>query len=171
MASGLARQLNFCDSAKGNISAGVVDINPLPEVFGGKQPEWCEDEGFVNNLIEARERLWVSIKGGVNGTFPSSYHSDRSVETSYSILGFFIEIFSEVWSYAFDNMTLSFSVADLASISPDGTESDAIQLWSYGFLGFLGLLDPSGNTIRPTSTSNANAKTMGLPFSKRMRLR
>lgn len=51
------------------------------------------------------------------------------------------DLFSEVWTYSFDNTTNAFSVADLASISPDGTESDAIQLWSYGFLG---LLDPDG---------------------------
>lgn len=51
-----------------------------------------------------------------------------------------LDINSEVWSYSFNNSTNSFSVADLASLSPDGTESDAIQLWSYGFLG---LLDPT----------------------------
>ena len=55
-----------------------------------------------------------------------------------------IEIFSEVWTYSFDNSTNRFSVADLASLSPEGTESDAIQLWSYGFLG---LLDPDGNRV------------------------
>ena len=48
------------------------------------------------------------------------------------------ELYSEVWSFSFDNATNTFSVADLASMS--GVESDAIQLWSYGFLG---LLDPS----------------------------
>ena len=56
-----------------------------------------------------------------------------------------VEIYSEVWSYTFDNATGTFGVADLASLSPSGTESDAIQLWSYGFLG---LLDPSGNSTR-----------------------
>ena len=52
------------------------------------------------------------------------------------------ELNTEVWSYAFDNATGAFAVADLASLSPDGTESDAIQLWSYGFLG---LVDPRSN--------------------------
>ena len=47
------------------------------------------------------------------------------------------EIYSEVWSYTFDNVTNTFGVADLASLSPSGTESDAIQLWSYGFLGLV----------------------------------
>ena len=52
------------------------------------------------------------------------------------------EINTEMWSYSFDNTTNKFAVADLASISPDGTEADAIQLWSFGFLG---LIDPSSN--------------------------
>ena len=38
----------------------------------------------------------------------------------------------------FDNATDTFSVADLASLG-NSQESDAIQLWSYGFLA---LLDP-----------------------------
>jgi hypothetical protein len=33
----------------------------------------------------------------------------------------------------------TFSIGDLAAISPTGTEGDAIQLWSYGFLA---LVDP-----------------------------
>jgi hypothetical protein len=52
----------------------------------------------------------------------------------------YLDISTEVWSYSFDNATNSFSVADLAALSPTGTESDAIQLWSYGFLA---LSDPS----------------------------
>ncbi|KAJ3552842.1 hypothetical protein NM688_g3936 [Phlebia brevispora] len=36
----------------------------------------------------------------------------------------------------------SINVADLASLSPDGVEADAIQLWSFGFLG---LIDPMSN--------------------------
>lgn len=47
-----------------------------------------------------------------------------------------------MWSYSFNNTSNTFEVADLASLSPDGTESDAIQLWSYGFLG---LIDPHTN--------------------------
>lgn len=47
------------------------------------------------------------------------------------------DIYSEVWSYSFDDSTDLFSVADLASLSSGGTESDAIQLWSYGFLGLM----------------------------------
>ena len=57
-------------------------------------------------------------------------------------------MYTEVWSYTFDNTTDTFAVADLASLSPSGTESDAIQLWSYGFLG---LVDPSGGNATSTS--------------------
>lgn len=48
------------------------------------------------------------------------------------------------WSYLFNNFnsTNSFAVTDLAALSPDGTESNAIQLRSYGFLG---LIDPHTN--------------------------
>ncbi|KAI9066083.1 hypothetical protein FKP32DRAFT_1610261 [Trametes sanguinea] len=60
-----------------------------------------------------------------------------------------VDMYTEVWSYAFDAATGSFGVADLARLSPSGTESDAIQLWSYGFLG---LVDPTagGNGARAT---------------------
>lgn len=55
------------------------------------------------------------------------------------------EIYSEVWTWTFENATNTFGVADLNSLS--GTESDAIQLWSYGFLG---LLDPTGGNATST---------------------
>ncbi|THH07535.1 hypothetical protein EW145_g3307 [Phellinidium pouzarii] len=76
-------------------------------------PVWCSDAAFVQDVVDAQLCLWTSIK----------------------------DIFSEVWTYAFDNVTDTFEVADLASVSPDGTDSEAIQLWSYGFLG---ILDPNG---------------------------
>ncbi|KAF8870883.1 hypothetical protein BD779DRAFT_1578468 [Infundibulicybe gibba] len=72
---------------------------------------------FVQNLRDAQGKLWASINGAKD------------------------HIFSEVWSYSFNRTTNQFDIADLAGLSPTGTESDAIQLWSYGFLG---LLDPSG---------------------------
>jgi len=95
----------------------AVDTNTAPT----PPPTWCSDKAFVQSLLDAQTRLWNSINGA------------RS------------QIFSEVWSYSFDNDTNSFSVADLVKLSPTGTESDAIQLWSYGFLG---LLDPAGITER-----------------------
>ncbi|KAI0350022.1 hypothetical protein OH77DRAFT_1431415 [Trametes cingulata] len=98
-----------------------VDANPAPS--GSPAPEWCADTAFVQSVRDAQTRLWTAIRGAED------------------------EIYSEVWSYDFDNATNSFSVADLASLSPSGTESDAIQLWSYGFLG---LVDPSGNSTHST---------------------
>ncbi|KAI0709912.1 hypothetical protein C8Q76DRAFT_811912 [Earliella scabrosa] len=89
----------------------TVDINPAPAT----RPSWCTDSEFVQALRDAQTRLWTSIRGAKD------------------------EMYSEVWSYSFDSATNTFSVADLAGLSPSGTESDAIQLWFYGFLG---LLDP-----------------------------
>ncbi|EKM58475.1 uncharacterized protein PHACADRAFT_193593 [Phanerochaete carnosa HHB-10118-sp] len=81
-------------------------------------PAWCADDAFVQSLKDAQSRLWTAIEGACS------------------------EINTEVWSYSFNNESNTFEVADLASLSPDGTESDAIQLWSYGFLG---IIDPHGN--------------------------
>jgi len=97
-------------------ASAVVDPNPAPV----PTPTWCDNSTFVDNLVAAQERLWTSIQGAKDS------------------------IFTEVWTYSFDNSTNLFSPADLATISPQGTESDAIQLWSYGFLG---LLDPGGETV------------------------
>ncbi|KAF9477873.1 hypothetical protein BDN70DRAFT_933848 [Pholiota conissans] len=92
-----------------NLNTTTVDVNPPPAI----QPVWCSDSTLVQHLQSAQTLLWTSIKGASSS------------------------IYSEVWSYSFDNATKSFSVADLATLSPDGTESDAIQLWSYGFLGLI----------------------------------
>ncbi|TFK74714.1 hypothetical protein BDN72DRAFT_854008 [Pluteus cervinus] len=86
----------------------TVDENPPPVT----RPTWCSDVEFMRQLRDAQTRLWASIEGAIG------------------------EIHTEVWSWSFDNGTNAFAVADLASLS-GGTESDAIQLWSYGFLGLL----------------------------------
>ncbi|KAI0073888.1 hypothetical protein K474DRAFT_1648897 [Panus rudis PR-1116 ss-1] len=98
----------------------TVDVNPT-----SRPPTWCSHDAFVESVRDAQTRLWNAINGA------------RSTS----------ELYSEVWSYSFDNATSTFQVTDLASLSPSGTESDAIQLWSYGFLG---LLDPSGNNVTTT---------------------
>ncbi|KAF4621368.1 hypothetical protein D9613_001000 [Agrocybe pediades] len=97
-----------------NPNSTSVDINPPPSPL----PAWCGDSLLVQSLQDAQRRLWSSIKGA------------------------FGNVYSEVWSYDFDETTKTFSVADLAALSPSGTESDAIQLWSYGFLG---LVDPTAS--------------------------
>ncbi|GJJ15110.1 hypothetical protein Clacol_009385 [Clathrus columnatus] len=82
-----------------------IDIEPPTP-----RPSWCSDKDLISSLKSAQLRLWDSINGGRD------------------------EIFSEVWSYSFDNSTNQFEVADLAVLSPQGTESDAIQFWSFTFL-------------------------------------
>ena len=128
MASGFARQLGYCSIDV----ALMVDNNPVPSPI----PSWCSNDTFVQSLKDAQTRLWASING--------AREREYKPPLMYQILPYciFLEIYSEVWSYSFDKSTDKFSVADLASLSPGGTESDAIQLWSYGFLG---LLDPTGN--------------------------
>ncbi|THU89762.1 hypothetical protein K435DRAFT_728809 [Dendrothele bispora CBS 962.96] len=107
MAGGLARQLNLCGMNSSIVME--VDINPVPPSV----PSWCSDTQFLQALSDAEKRLWTSIEGASEN------------------------LFTEVWTYAFNNGTNEFTVADLASLSPSGTESDAIQLWSYGFLGLV----------------------------------
>ncbi|KAF9563018.1 hypothetical protein CPC08DRAFT_816871 [Agrocybe pediades] len=97
-----------------NPNSTSVDINPPPSPL----PAWCGDSLLVQSLQDAQRRLWSSIKGA------------------------FGNVYSEVWSYDFDETTKTFSVADLTALSPSRTESDAIQLWSYGFLG---LVDPTAS--------------------------
>jgi hypothetical protein len=58
-------------------------------------------------------------------------------------------LYTEVWSPIFDNTTGTFSVGDLGAISPTGTEGDAIQLWSYGFLAAV---DPRNGTVVASGT-------------------
>ncbi|KAL5504617.1 hypothetical protein ACEPAH_7280 [Sanghuangporus vaninii] len=99
-----------------NISNITVDTNPSLDTT----PAWCGNSTFVQSVSDAQARLWTAIKGAID------------------------YVFSEIWSYSFDNSTNTFSVADISSLSASGTESDAIQLWSYGFLG---LLDPDGERV------------------------
>ncbi|OJT01804.1 hypothetical protein TRAPUB_7860 [Trametes pubescens] len=96
---------------------------------GPPAPEWCADVDFVQALRDAQERLWTSIRGAKD------------------------QLYSEVWSYSFDNATNTFSVTDLAALSPSGTESDAIQLWSYGFLA---IADPDS---REWHTGDVNPRS------------
>ncbi|SJX60258.1 uncharacterized protein SRS1_11572 [Sporisorium reilianum f. sp. reilianum] len=84
-----------------------------------ERPDWCDDEELVGELTDAQDRLWQAVNGA------------------------FEERFAEVWSWTWSNETDRFAVTALGEISPEGTESDAIQLWSYGQLG---IQDPSGNT-------------------------
>lgn len=61
-------------------------------------------------MIQAQARLWMSIEGSASA------------------------LYTEVLSPIFDTANNTFAIGDLGAISPTGTEGDAIQLWSYGFL-------------------------------------
>ena len=65
---------------------------------------------LVDNLLSAQTRLWDSIEGSA----PALY--------------------TEVLSPIFYPNNTTATIGDLGAISPTGTEGDAIQLWSYGFL-------------------------------------
>lgn len=132
MAGGLARQLALCGAG----AAPRVDAVPPPRA----PPAWCANATFVQAVKDAQDRLWAAIEGARAGAF--ILISRQRLLCSGAKRLFLAEVNTEVWSYSFDNTTSTFKVADLASLSPQGTESDAIQLWSYGFLG---LIDPRTN--------------------------
>lgn len=85
---------------------------------GEGEPGWCS---LAFALRQAQTRLWDSIAG------------------SASVL------WTEVWTPVF-NQNGTFSIGDLGKLSSDGSEGDAIQLWSYAFLA---LRDP--RTGRPVA--------------------
>lgn len=95
-----------------NLSSNT-QLEPVPSTATG--PSWCNDTALTTALTQAQYRLWDSIAGSA----PALY--------------------TEVLSPVFDAGTGKFSIGDLGALSPEGTEGDAIQLWSYGFLG---LIDP-----------------------------
>lgn len=84
-----------------------------------ERPDWCDNDELLAELKNSQNMLW------------------QVVNRAYD------ERFAEVWSWNWLNTTGKFEVQSLGEISPEGTESDAIQLWSYGLLG-----------IRDPTTSN-----------------
>lgn len=78
--------------------------------MAGVTPSWCNNTNLTSSLLQAQTRLWDSIQGSA----PALY----------------TEVLSPIWS----STNNTFSIGDLGAISPEGTEGDAIQLWSYGFL-------------------------------------
>ncbi len=149
MASGVLRALSFCPSFSnssarlGDLRSVAVDVYSSPS----KVPAYCSDERLIAGLREGLDRLWKSIEGSGPNKF------------------------AEVWSYDGGGGAGGYSVVDLGSLSPSGTESDAIQLWSYGFLALLdprnqvgggGQVDGGGGSGGSTSTaSNGTASGIG----------
>lgn len=124
MASGISKQLGLCGlsnvtqlqtSIAGKYSASVWIRTPSKNMSLiiaplGPQPSWCSNTNLTSALQQAQIRLWDSIVGSA----PALY----------------TEVLSPVWS----SSNNTFLLGDLGAISPEGTEGDAIQLWSYGFL-------------------------------------
>ncbi|KAI8584777.1 hypothetical protein K450DRAFT_267434 [Umbelopsis ramanniana AG] len=73
-------------------------------------PSWCSNSTLIANLKTAQCNLWDVILG------------NPDVE------------FAETWTWTFDNSTQSFVVTSPAELTPDSTEADAIQLWSFTLL-------------------------------------
>lgn len=46
-------------------------------------------------------------------------------------------MYTEVWSPIFEKQTGRFRIGDLGALSLEGTEADAVQLWSYAFLAAI----------------------------------
>ncbi|KAK0554276.1 hypothetical protein OC846_002159 [Tilletia horrida] len=88
--------------------------------------DWCDDDALMAKIDAAETMLW----NGVNGAASEKY--------------------TEVHSWSWANDTGKFNVTPLSAF-PGATEADAIQLWSFGFLG---LTDP---TMNATQSGNMTA--------------
>ncbi|KAH8553472.1 hypothetical protein BGW37DRAFT_555536 [Umbelopsis sp. PMI_123] len=75
-----------------------------------QSPSWCSNSTLITNLKTAQCNLWNVVL------------SNPDVE------------FAETWTWTFDNSTQSFVVTSPAELTPDSTEADAIQLWSFTLL-------------------------------------
>jgi len=89
---------------------GLSNTTQLESSLSGTVPSWCTNTTLTNALTQAQTRLWDSIVGSA----PALY--------------------TEVLSPVFSTANNTFTIGDLGAISPSGTEGDAFQLWSYGFL-------------------------------------
>lgn len=145
MADGLLRQLSLCDINLSN--------TPQARSSNSDKPSWCQNKQLIGSLLAGLDRLWQGVEGAKEN------------------------LYSEVWSYTYQDSSHrsgnstgltsedshGFIVTDLGAISPTGTETNAIQLWSYGFLA---LSDPrkdnstcsSGTPNQPTPI-NENSTT------------
>jgi len=111
MAAGVSKQLGSCGASNNTqLEMTTSTYSQKGELMKGETPGWCANSTLVENLTSAQIRLWDSIQGSA----PALY--------------------TEVLSPVFDSTNGTFSIGDLGAISPTGTEGDAIQLWSYGFL-------------------------------------
>lgn len=111
MASGITKQLRLCGQGSGaTVAVNTSTSCTQAALTAATSPTWCNNSQLVSDLQQAETRLWDSIAG------------------SASVL------YTEVWSPIYSKENSTFSIGDLGAISEEGTEGDAIQLWSYGFL-------------------------------------
>jgi hypothetical protein len=89
---------------------GLSNSTQLQTSLGGDRPTWCSNTNLTDALTQAQYRLWTSIAGSASA------------------------LYTEVLSPIYESANSTFSIGDLGAISPTGTEGDAVQLWSYGFL-------------------------------------
>ncbi|WWD19585.1 hypothetical protein CI109_104046 [Kwoniella shandongensis] len=125
MASGLTHQLALCNRTSSTSSDQISPVSTTTT-----PPTWCTNNALVQGLLQAQQRLWYSIAGSA----PALY----------------TEVLSPIWSIGINGGNGTFTIGDLGAISPTGTEGDAIQLWSYGFLAQV---DP--RTGRPVAAGFA----------------
>lgn len=163
MAAGVARQLALCGAGSSSLEPVTLSSSPDNSPGNGTQaqPAWCSDRGLVLALHAAQGRLWDAIAGSKD------------------------VLYTEVWSPVFvppqaqtnnstgsGNATApaagdradggSFAIGDLGKLSPEGTEGDAIQLWSYGFLAQI---DPRTGTPVASWASGGGGGGSGAPSS------
>ncbi|KAJ3270178.1 hypothetical protein HK104_004971 [Borealophlyctis nickersoniae] len=138
MAAGLQRQLNFCG---GDAATPQVDFNRPPT--STSKPEWCSDTQLVSDLKRSQTQLWQAIKGVPRET-----------------------LFSELWSYVYDADKGRFGTIGLGALSPEGTEADAIQLWSFTFLALADPTMPIGGVsdgaVRSAASGVVGAVVVGV---------
>jgi len=96
---------------------------------GLNRPDWCDNTDLVSRLEQAHKNLVVAVNGAKEETF------------------------GEVWSNTWLPDQGKFEVTSLGAIS-GGTESDAVQLWSFGALN--GIVTAANDTV-PADEASANA--------------
>jgi hypothetical protein len=106
MASGISKQLGLC---------GLSNVTQLQTSVAGT----CSALVSISSPSKNMSLIVAPL-----GPQPSWCSNTNLTSALYT------EVLSPVWS----SSNNTFLLGDLGAISPEGTEGDAIQLWSYGFL-------------------------------------
>ncbi|KAF8608372.1 hypothetical protein BDV93DRAFT_486991 [Ceratobasidium sp. AG-I] len=92
---------------------------------GLQRPEWCDDQTLFSSILRAQENLGKAVTGSGD------------------------QIYSEVWSWTY-GIDGRFAVTPLGELATEGTETSAVQLWSFGALALAG-----GNTTTAAGASGS----------------